>query len=55
MRLRHTGIGAFYGSTDQDQAFKTLTYAADRGITHWDCADIYGDGEYTPPTLFPHK
>jgi len=36
------GIGAFYGTTDEGQAFKTLTYAADRGVTFWDTSDIYG-------------
>ncbi|KIJ30808.1 hypothetical protein M422DRAFT_267639 [Sphaerobolus stellatus SS14] len=38
-------IGAFYGKTDKDEAFKTLTYAADRGVTFWDTADCYGDSE----------
>ena len=36
------GIGAFYGKTDDEEAYKALTYAADRGMTFWDCADIYG-------------
>ncbi|KIJ22670.1 hypothetical protein M422DRAFT_39972, partial [Sphaerobolus stellatus SS14] len=27
------------------KALKTLTYAADRGVTFWDCADIYGNTE----------
>lgn len=53
MRLRHTGIGAYYGKTDQEEVFRTLTYAADRGITFWDSADIYGDGKYAASTLFP--
>jgi len=39
------GIGAFYGKTDGDEAFKALTYAADRGMTFWDTADIYGTSE----------
>ena len=39
------GIGAHYGKTDESSAFKALTYAADRGMTFWDCADIYGSGE----------
>jgi len=39
------GIGAFYGKTDDDEAFKALTYAADRGMTFWDTADIYGTSE----------
>ncbi|KAH8111783.1 Aldo/keto reductase [Phellopilus nigrolimitatus] len=41
------GIGAFYGKTDDEEAYKTLTYAADRGMTFWDCADIYGTTELT--------
>ncbi|KZT70949.1 Aldo/keto reductase [Daedalea quercina L-15889] len=39
------GIGAFYGQTDAEEAFRTLTYAADRGVTFWDTADIYGNSE----------
>lgn len=37
-----SGIGAFYGKTDDEAAYKALTYSADRGMTFWDCADIYG-------------
>jgi aryl-alcohol dehydrogenase-like predicted oxidoreductase len=40
------GIGAFYGKTDESAAMKALTYAADRGMTFWDCADIYGTCEF---------
>ncbi|KAH8107443.1 Aldo/keto reductase [Phellopilus nigrolimitatus] len=39
------GIGAWYGKTDEDAAFKALTYAADRGMTFWDTADVYGTSE----------
>ncbi|KAJ6463394.1 NADP-dependent oxidoreductase domain-containing protein [Mycena sanguinolenta] len=39
------GIGAFYGQTDQTQAFATLSRAADLGITFWDTADIYQTSE----------
>ncbi|KAF7373505.1 malate dehydrogenase [Mycena sanguinolenta] len=39
------GIGAYYGQTDQAQAFATLSRAAELGITFWDCADIYGSSE----------
>lgn len=38
----HLGIGAFYGKTDDEAAYKALTFAADHGVTFWDCADIYG-------------
>ncbi|KAH8110500.1 Aldo/keto reductase [Phellopilus nigrolimitatus] len=41
------GIGSFYGKTDDEAAYKALTYAADRGVTFWDCADIYGTTELT--------
>ncbi|KIJ49939.1 hypothetical protein M422DRAFT_160355 [Sphaerobolus stellatus SS14] len=41
------GIGAFYGSTDKDESFKMLTFAADRGVTFWDTANVYGDSEET--------
>jgi len=39
------GIGAFYGPTKEGSAQELLTYAADRGMTFWDCADIYGTSE----------
>ncbi|KAJ6478569.1 Aldo/keto reductase [Mycena vitilis] len=39
------GIGAFYGQTDKSEAFKTLTRAADLGVTFWDTADLYGNTE----------
>ncbi|KAI5116235.1 hypothetical protein M0805_003297 [Coniferiporia weirii] len=39
------GIGAWYGKTDESAAFEALTYAADRGMTFWDTADIYGTSE----------
>ena len=28
-----------------EEALKALTYSADRGMTFWDCADIYGTSE----------
>ncbi|PCH34484.1 Aldo/keto reductase [Wolfiporia cocos MD-104 SS10] len=39
------GMGAWYGKTDEVEAYKTLTYAADRGVTFWDTADVYGTSE----------
>ncbi|KAG5635388.1 hypothetical protein H0H81_011447 [Sphagnurus paluster] len=39
------GMGAFYGKSDDEVSFQTLTYAADRGMTFWDTADIYGHSE----------
>ena len=54
--LSHTvsaGIGAFYGNTDEKAAYEALTYSADRGMTFWDCADIYGTSTFafSHPTL----
>lgn len=39
----YIGIGAFNGKTDETEAIKTLTHAADHGVTFWNCADCYGD------------
>jgi aryl-alcohol dehydrogenase-like predicted oxidoreductase len=35
-------MGAFYGAIDDTESFKTLGYAADRGMTFWDTSDMYG-------------
>ncbi|KAH8834809.1 NADP-dependent oxidoreductase domain-containing protein [Flagelloscypha sp. PMI_526] len=39
------GIGAFYGATDETEAMKTLTYAANNGVTFWDTSDLYGNSQ----------
>ncbi|KAF8875002.1 Aldo/keto reductase [Infundibulicybe gibba] len=39
------GIGAFYGPSNDEECMKTLTYAADRGVTFWDTSDMYGTSE----------
>ncbi|KAF5376106.1 hypothetical protein D9615_007745 [Tricholomella constricta] len=39
------GMGDLYDQSDDDESFATLTYAADRGMTFWDTADIYGTSE----------
>ncbi|KAF8889035.1 NADP-dependent oxidoreductase domain-containing protein [Infundibulicybe gibba] len=39
------GIGIFYGPTNEEESMKTLTYAADRGVTFWDTSDMYGTSE----------
>ncbi|KAH8111790.1 Aldo/keto reductase [Phellopilus nigrolimitatus] len=39
--------GVHYGKTDDAAAYKALSYAADRGVTFWDCADVYGTTELT--------
>ncbi|KAH9913532.1 NADP-dependent oxidoreductase domain-containing protein [Fomitopsis serialis] len=41
------GVGTYYGQTDSEEVFKTLTYAADRGVTFWDTSDVYGSSEET--------
>lgn len=46
------GIGAYYGRTDEKTALEVLTYAANRGMTFWDCADIYGSGMYVELSIF---
>ncbi|KLO18345.1 Aldo/keto reductase [Schizopora paradoxa] len=38
------GFGAFYGATNANVQ-EVLTCAADRGMTFWDCADVYGTSE----------
>lgn len=47
-------MGAWYGKPDEEECLKTLTYAADRGVTFWDTADVYGTSKrcvtrYTEP------
>ncbi|KAG5641473.1 hypothetical protein DXG03_005125 [Asterophora parasitica] len=42
---KSTGMGAFYGQSDDSESLSTLTSAADRGVTFWDTADIYGTSE----------
>ncbi|KAJ8519581.1 hypothetical protein ONZ45_g3496 [Pleurotus djamor] len=39
------GMGRWYGKFDDDESIKTLSFAADRGITFWDTSDIYGSSE----------
>lgn len=38
-------MGAFYGKSDDKESLDTLTYAANRGVTFWDTADVYGHSE----------
>ncbi len=48
-----TGFGMLRrdNSADQKAANEALTHAADRGMTFWDTADVYGDGESSSTTL----
>ncbi|PBK63658.1 Aldo/keto reductase [Armillaria solidipes] len=40
------GLSDFYGAVDSDEErFKILDAAYEKGCTHWDSADIYGDSE----------
>ena len=41
------GLGKHYGGTDERSALKALSYAANRGVTFWDTADIYDDGKHS--------
>lgn len=38
-------MGTFYGKSDDKQSLDTLTYAADRGMTFWGTASVYGASE----------
>lgn len=38
------GMSEFYGSRDDDESLETLHAAADRGISFFDTADMYGSG-----------
>lgn len=40
-------FGTWYGKADEEEASRTLTYAADRGITFWDTSDAYEASEAT--------
>ena len=47
-------VGAVYGNNDDKASFETLTYAANRGMTFWDTADIYGKHLMAPPnSIYP--
>ena len=46
------GIGIFYGKSNDEESLKTLTYAADRGVTFWDTADMYGTSAFITPILY---
>ncbi|KAK4049844.1 hypothetical protein OIV83_003900 [Microbotryomycetes sp. JL201] len=39
------GLSAFYGTTDREEAKKTLRKAIDLGVSIWNTADMYGKGE----------
>ncbi|KAF4586359.1 hypothetical protein EYR38_010635 [Pleurotus pulmonarius] len=41
------GVGIFYGKSDEEASLKTLSYAADKGVTFWDTSDFYGTSEVT--------
>ncbi|RDB23530.1 Aldo-keto reductase yakc [NADP(+)] [Hypsizygus marmoreus] len=48
------GMGAFYGKSDEKESLETLTYAADRGVTFWDTAFIYGNSLCLPLAFATH-
>lgn len=37
-------FGGVYGGTDEDESFACMAAALDLGVTHWDVAEIYGEG-----------
>lgn len=37
-------FGGIYGATDEQESFACMQAALDLGVTHWDVAEIYGDG-----------
>ncbi|KAG6898033.1 hypothetical protein C0992_007029 [Termitomyces sp. T32_za158] len=39
-------LGSVYGANDDKVSLEMLTYAADRGMTFWDTADIYGHSKH---------
>ncbi|KAH9830267.1 NADP-dependent oxidoreductase domain-containing protein [Rhodofomes roseus] len=45
-------LAGFYGKSNEDKVMDVLTAAADRGITFWDTADIYGTTERTIGSWF---
>ena len=38
------GMSHGYGTFDDEESIATLNLALDLGVTHWDTADIYGEG-----------
>jgi aryl-alcohol dehydrogenase-like predicted oxidoreductase len=52
------GMSFAYGPTDADEARATLERALELGVTHYDTADIYGDGEnetFLSPFVRAHR
>lgn len=37
-------FGGIYGATDEAESFACMQAALDLGVTHWDVAEVYGDG-----------
>lgn len=37
-------FGGIYGATDETESFACMQAALDLGVTHWDVAEVYGDG-----------
>lgn len=52
------GMSFAYGPTDENEARATLERALERGVTHYDTADMYGQGEnerFLAPFLRAHR
>lgn len=37
-------FGGIYGATNEDESFACMQAALDLGVTHWDVAEVYGEG-----------
>lgn len=37
-------FGGVYGATDEQESFACMQAALDLGVSHWDVAEVYGDG-----------
>lgn len=37
-------FGGIYGATDEEESFACMQAGLDLGVTHWDVAEVYGDG-----------
>ena len=52
-------MGAYYGIFHETSAYDALTHAANRDMTFWDTADVYGSCErffnITPLSVYTEK
>lgn len=43
--LGTAGLAGLWGKIDEDESVKTILYALEQGITHFDAAPAYADAE----------